>query len=98
MVYTDAKSSLWIQMTFSPRSAEDTTVRCDAFMSNPKDTAQFENVVKEKLDGYLKTRLEYHERGHLSLLDSGCVPGELTCEAEQGLLLRHLKANSEHCS
>ncbi len=75
-VYTDSESSIWFQVVFSPKSAEETTVRCDVFASKGTDTTRFEKVVAPKLESYLNARIDRHERHHQPLADSCRVSGE----------------------
>lgn len=84
-IYTDSESSAWFQLVFSPKSADETTVRCDAFVSKQSDATRFEKVVGPKLESYLNARIDRHERHHESLADSCRVPGEFQGKNSIGL-------------
>lgn len=72
-------SPLWYQVTYSPDSIGQTTVRCDVYSTQKPDAHAFDNNKRTKLKERIQAMVHQHEgiytrltgQGH-NALDGGC--------------------------
>ena len=61
----------WYQLTYSPDTAQQTSLRCDVYSATPSGSFKFEGAVKQALEQELKEKVRSFEEEHKSLLASG---------------------------
>jgi hypothetical protein len=69
-VHTMAGRPFWYQLTYSPDTAQQTSLRCDVYSTTPSGSFKFEGAVKQTLEQELKEKVRSFEDEHKSLLAS----------------------------
>lgn len=61
----------WYQLSYSPDTALQTSLRCDVYSTAPSGSFKFEGAVRQALEQELKEKVRGFEEEHRSLLSSG---------------------------
>ncbi|CAM1508033.1 Fc.00g048810.m01.CDS01 [Cosmosporella sp. VM-42] len=67
--YTKTGSPFWYQVTCSPDSPQQTTLRCDIYSSKKSNSSRSEDAIKD-LESHMKTSIEYYEEKFATLASS----------------------------
>lgn len=69
-VYSQRRSPIWYQLTYSPESVRQTTVRCDVYSKSKQDSSDFEKRLKPDLEVEINSILRRHEESYQKLASS----------------------------
>ncbi|KLO99328.1 choline monooxygenase [Fusarium fujikuroi] len=69
-VYSQRGSSIWYQLTYSPESVRQTTVRCDVYSKSKQDSSDFEKHLKHDLEAEINSIVRRHEESYEKLASS----------------------------
>ncbi|KAM5352820.1 hypothetical protein ACJ41O_005542 [Fusarium nematophilum] len=69
-VYTKSGSPIWYQVTCSPDSAGQSTLRCDVYSSKRSDSTRFDDAFKDRLESHMKATVENYEKTYSVLRGS----------------------------
>ena len=77
-VYTKSGSGLWYQISYSPDSQEQTTLRCDVYSTNIRRAGTFllDSNKKDILERLLKSKIQEHEEAHIRFAKTSHAPGD----------------------
>ncbi|KAJ3545097.1 hypothetical protein NM208_g2688 [Fusarium decemcellulare] len=74
-VFIDSGNAFWYQITLSPNSFNQTTVRCDVYSSKSEKVAAFDATAKTNLERDVQSMVEAHETLYTKITNSGCQLG-----------------------
>ncbi|CVK96147.1 related to choline monooxygenase [Fusarium mangiferae] len=69
-VYSQKRSPIWYQLTYSPESVRQTTVRCDVYSKSKQDSSDFEKHLKPDLEAEINSIVRRHEESYEKLASS----------------------------
>ncbi|KAF5638837.1 choline monooxygenase [Fusarium sp. NRRL 25303] len=69
-VYSQRGSPIWYQLTYSPESVRQTTVRCDVYSKSKQDSSDFEKHLKPDLEVEINSLVRRHEESYEKLASS----------------------------
>ncbi|KAM0555896.1 hypothetical protein ACHAPJ_006298 [Fusarium lateritium] len=69
-VYTPSGSPVWYQLTYSPESVRQTTVRCDVYSKSKQDALDFEKRLKHNLENTIQSIIHKYEEAYAKLASS----------------------------
>ncbi|KAI1047354.1 hypothetical protein LB505_012765 [Fusarium chuoi] len=69
-VYSRRRSPIWYQLTYSPESVRQTTVRCDVYSKSKQDSSDFEKRLKPDLEVEINSIIRRHEQSYEKLAGS----------------------------
>ncbi|KAF5603945.1 choline monooxygenase [Fusarium subglutinans] len=69
-IYSQEGSPVWYQLTYSPESVRQTTVRCDVYSKSKQDISDFEKRLKPKLELEINSIVRGHEELYEKLTSS----------------------------
>lgn len=69
-VYSRRGSPIWYQLTYSPGSVRQTTVRCDVYSKSKQDSSDFEKRLKPDLEVEINSIIRRHEELYEKLASS----------------------------
>ncbi|KAF5559051.1 choline monooxygenase [Fusarium mexicanum] len=70
-IYSQRGSPIWYQLTYSPESVRQTTVRCDVYSKSKQDSSDFEKRLKPDLELEICSIVRRHEKMYEKL--TSCV-------------------------
>lgn len=70
-VHTMTGRPFWYQITYSPDTAQQTSLRCDVYSATRSGSFKFEGAVKETLEQELKEKIHSYEEEHEMLVSAG---------------------------
>ncbi|KAF5602461.1 choline monooxygenase [Fusarium pseudocircinatum] len=69
-IYSHRGSPIWYQLTYSPESVRQTTVRCDVYSKSKQDSSDFEKRLKPHLEVEVNSIVRRHEEMYKNLASS----------------------------
>ncbi|KAF5253137.1 hypothetical protein FANTH_1968 [Fusarium anthophilum] len=69
-IYSQRGSPIWSQLTYSPESVRQTTVRCDVYSKSKQDISDFEKRLKPELELKINLIIRGHEELYEKLTSS----------------------------